>query len=218
MYPYLDAMLTKEVERNLARTESVLHNAKCGEALKTWGLRNLMTPMARDMVSMAEEGEPIPEMAIRKMLARAARRERKSLADAEVKMDRANSAEYPDKITISVEWRKTKSWGMNPTATVRAGGCVTTASATGCGYDKESAAVASAMNKNYSILKVWYEHAEKGGQFEYSVSGAERSMLPYMDGGCGMSSVTNVFKKLGFRCEEEHSKTFDYYVLYAEKR
>ena len=216
MYPYLNMMVDRDAKVSLSKTEQVLHNVTCGEALKTWGLRNLMTPIARDAVCSEDESEPLPEVAIRKMLARAALQQRKSLIAAETKMDKANSAEYPEKITITVEWKRSKSWGMNPTATVRAGSCTTTGFATGCGYDKESAAVASAMNKNYSILKVWYEHAEKGGQFEYSISGAEHSMLPYMDGGCGMSAVSNVFKKLGFRCEEEHGSLFDMYIFYLD--
>ncbi len=216
MYPYLNMMLGREAEASLSRTEQILRTTKCGEALKTWGLRNLMTPVARDAVCLEDEDEPLPEVAVKKMLARATLQERKALVAAEAKMDNASDAEYPEKITITVEWKRSRSWGLNPTATVSAGSCITTGSATGCGYDKESAAVASAMNKNYSILKVWYEHAERGGQFEYSVSGADRSMLPHMDGGCGMSAVTNVFKKLGFRCEEEHGNVFDMYIFYAE--
>lgn len=84
--------------------------------------------------------------------------------------------------------------------------------ASGCGYDKESAAIATAINASPSIMRVLYEHAENGGNFPYSVY--TYAGLPYFDGGCGVSCFRNVFGACGYRWEDgAHRKTFDVYTL-----
>lgn len=218
MYSNLQAMLVKESENNLAKTDALLQKTTCGAALKTWGIRNLMTDVAHRAVSQATPESSLPEVAYKKMMARATSQQRKTIATYSAKLDAVEAAQFPDVIRVTVEWRRSRTWGLNPLVTVSAGDCVTDGKASGCGYDKESAAVASAMNKNLSILRVWYDHAERGGQFAYSMFGTERGMLPCMDGGCGMSSVIEVFEKLGYKCEQEHGKTFDFYVFNKNSR
>ena len=52
--------------------------------------------------------------------------------------DRRGST-YP----LSMEWKKSRMWGANPTLTYKG---TTVAKASGCGYDKESAALADFLS------------------------------------------------------------------------
>lgn len=213
MYWNLRNAVEQRTKKNLEEVERNLRGVRCGEALGNWYYKSLMTDVARRLIFNSEMDEVIPPMALRKMLGRASNAERKQYNSDVVKIEQAEEAEMPDLITVSVEWTRSKTWGANPTATVRAGGFSTYGKASGCGYDKESAAVASAMNKNPSVLKVWYENADAGGRFRYSVSGIERGYLPCMDGGCGMDATIAVFEALGYKCEQQHGKHFDYYTF-----
>ena len=49
---------------------------------------------------------------------------------------------------IEIVWKKNPKWGRNPHATVTIDGVTTTGRASGCGYDKASAAVVAALFKN----------------------------------------------------------------------
>lgn len=53
----------------------------------------------------------------------------------------------PDNL-IEIVWKKNRTWGLNPHATVTLDGVTTTGRASGCGYDKASAAVVAALSKN----------------------------------------------------------------------
>ena len=56
-----------------------------------------------------------------------------------------------DYISILISWKRSQTWGYNPTAeTHDSNGKYTIGSASGCGYDKESAAVAASFNNNNS--------------------------------------------------------------------
>ena len=65
----------------------------------------------------------------------------------------AFSTDLPDCISVEVSWKKSRTWGFNPTVEVWADG-YTTGSASGCGYDKESAATAEAFNKSRTFARI----------------------------------------------------------------
>jgi hypothetical protein len=71
---------------------------------------------------------------------------------------------------LTVEWRKSDTWGRN--AYVTAGGFGTLAKTSGCGYDKESSALADALrflaDNEEDMRSVW---VMQGGGF-YSVQKA----------------------------------------------
>ena len=133
-------------------------------------------------------------------------------------------------VTISVEWKRSRTWGANPTATAtyyngRYG--QTTGTASGCGYDKESAAVADALNKIPSAMKALCECKEnaikagKQARAEWNDSnadviayGAGYGAIPYFEGGVGMSSTRKVLEAAGYKCTHEtHGKYYDYYCF-----
>lgn len=114
---------------------------------------------------------------------------------------------------VSVEWKRSATWGKNPTATAKIktenGTTILNGSTvTGCGFDKLSEAVARALNASNALKKVLYQKFEKAlqkdpaarlcGIFGYG-SGYE---LPEIEGGCGVSIFREIFKKCGFLFEE----------------
>lgn len=69
-------------------------------------------------------------------------------------------------IKIAVDWKKSRTWGYNPRATVwvyyKDQSARTEGSASGCGYDKKSAAVGQALNEN----EVFYKFLEENKALE----------------------------------------------------
>lgn len=148
------------------------------------------------------------------------------------KLETVESAENLESFKIVVEWKRNATWGMNPTATLQQWAGTwseTTGHASGCGYDKKSAAVAEALNKSNSILKELFNYKEKqlkkGKSDKSKMScngidnrniiayGAGYSILPYFEGGVGMNCFVNIFRILGFKCNETHTKTTDVYIF-----
>lgn len=148
----------------------------------------------------------------------------KRLARTIKKIDRAETAPELVYIDISVEWKKSRVWGMNPTAKVRAwigphSVETGTGTASGCGYDKESAAIADALNSCPSVMSALYEVAEQIGarQEEYREKigyGSGYSVLPYFEGGVGISCYYQIFESMGYTMRHTASgKTFDVYTV-----
>ena len=148
----------------------------------------------------------------------------KRLARTIEKIERAENASELHFIDISVEWKKSRTWGANPTAKVRAwtGSHSTetgTETASGCGYDKESAAIANALNSCPSIMSALYEVAEQIGarKEEYREKigyGSGYSVLPYFEGGVGVSCYYQIFESIGYTMRHTASgETFDVYTV-----
>lgn len=152
------------------------------------------------------------------------------------KIEAAKNAEDVTEVTISVEWRKSRIWGYNPFATVTVYGTenygVFRDTASGCGYDKESAAVADALDQSNMVKRLLYKVKEKalqdgweyGGQLNAKTEsnadciayGAGYGTLPYFEGGVGMSSLIRVFEKCGLTLKASHSgKHYDFYHFAA---
>lgn len=143
----------------------------------------------------------------------------KILTEELEKIEAVEKAENIDTITVTVEWTRSRTWGWNPTAYVFT--CYvgeTTGTASGCGYDKQSAAIAEAFNKNNCILKILYELKEKALQENKNITsrdacgyGAGYGALPYFEGGVGVSCFEHILNKAGFSCAQVHGKITDSY-------
>ena len=152
------------------------------------------------------------------------------------KLDSIESAENAPEIkniSIRVHWTKSPTWGYNPTATVTVyytggGYTVETGKASGCGYDKRSAAVASALNKIPAVLKALYQVKENALVNGYTPDaaksysnadciayGAGYGALPYYEGGVGISSTLATLQACGFTItdRDESGKHDDFYRL-----
>lgn len=143
---------------------------------------------------------------------------------------RARDAEEVEGVAISVEWKHNRTWGYNPTANISVktkSHCTHYAgTASGCGYDKLTAAVGSALNQSESIKKMLYTAKEKALRENYPKLeqpesnrdfinyGAGYGVLPYFEGGVGISSFYGVFEKCGYKCTMcNETKTTNFYYF-----
>lgn len=215
MFPNLTKAINAHYDTAAEKFASDLLTVTAGYALDHAYYRDLMTPKAFDECKALDPAETLPETVRAKMTARFTRQNERNRAERLAKLTRAENAEPLENASISVEWKRSAMWGSNPTAVVIANydaNHATEGRASGCGYDKESAAIATAVNASPSIMRILYEHAENGGSFPYSVY--TYAGLPYFDGGCGVSCFRNVFAACGYRWEDgAHRKTFDVYTL-----
>ena len=171
------------------------------------------------------------EKAVELATRRAVREVNKSEAKQGEKMRAAANAPALVWCQIAVEWVKNSYWGNNPHATATANNATTYGRASGCGYDKQSAAIAEALNANPAALRMLYEAAEKALQegkqptrkglaagcvswWDILGYGSGYSLLPYFEGGCGVSCFGEIFSRCGyaFRCGAS-SRHFDSYTV-----
>lgn len=145
------------------------------------------------------------------------------------KLRTAAAAPALSSVSITVDWKHNSYRGNNPTATVRTDDGTFSGRASGCGYDKESAAVAGALNESPAVLRVLYQAAEQametGESFETLSSGCVSwrevlgygsgyAILPYFEGGVGVSCFWRIFQKCNFACRHLGSgQSFDVYTV-----
>lgn len=144
--------------------------------------------------------------------------------------DRIAQAGTVESITIRVEWKRSSCWGWNPTATVEIygpnGWKKAEDKASGCGYDKRSAAVGGAMGRIDELIKILCDMKENameagigpgysnpGSNEKYIAYGAGYGAIPYYEGGVGFSCFDNILIKAGFTpvVRDESGKHSDYY-------
>lgn len=196
----------------VAHFEAELKDTTAAELLNSWFYREQMTPGVFDQMKKAEQDAPAPEDLQRRMVVRYARKEAKSTQQRIEKIAAAEEATLPPRVTIGVEWHRSQVWGWNPRATVSGWQVRTFDSASGCGYDKESAAIAGAFNQNPEIMRILYAHAERGGAFPYGVH--VFAGVPSFEGGCGVSVFDEIFKACGYAFRAVASgKMFNAYTI-----
>ena len=146
----------------------------------------------------------------------------------------ANAPEV-DYIAVNVEYKRSSVWGYNPAVKVitNSESGFFTGYASGCGYDKESAAVAEAFNKSLGIMKVLYtikEKALEAGESDESNTactghdnrncigyGAGYSVIPYFEGGVGVNCFWSILKALGYETQCNYGKRETLYRLYRKE-
>lgn len=188
------------------------------------GIERYSTPAAWDKYKAGEyTREKAVALAIRRM-----EREKNKYYDSLIdKLEYAAAAPDMDYAAIDVEWVRNTYWGNNPHAEVRTNTGYCTGRASGCGYDKESAAVCVALNGCPSIGKALYTAAENaipepdkiadptaihwGSLINY---GAGYGPIPYFEGGVGMPSILGVFRAMGYTAENTASgRRYDRYDI-----
>jgi hypothetical protein len=211
MFENLRNAVNAHYDQQAAKFAADLETITAAEALKTWYYTDRMTPAALEIVkaaATADQAATIPEVARAKIMKRYTNENEKNRARYIEKLNRAEAAEPLKDATIVVDWTRSSTWGWNPTATVTVNGNYykqTTATASGCGYDKESTAICGAFNANPSIMRALYEHAEQGGKLPYSVN--IYAGIPYFDGRCGVTCNYSVFEAIGYKFSDvAHSR------------
>jgi len=112
-------------------------------------------------------------------------------------------------------------WGSNPTATafVCGVGELSSGSIGGCGYDKQSTAVANVLNQIPQFKKLMFELKDKPKNAklknrEVFGYGSGYGILPNFEGGVGVSCYDRIFNAIGYEFKTlSIGKTFDVYQI-----
>lgn len=132
-------------------------------------------------------------------------------------------AEMPDVyyLEIEIEWRKSSTWGLCPSASIRwedVNGWhyeENAAYASGCGYCKESTVIAECFNK--VLCGVLWRKRRTKKKAPYGI--CFKSFFPYFEGGVGVSCYYSISSFLGGKMEHTaNGKRYDKYVVAFGKK
>lgn len=137
-----------------------------------------------------------------------------------------------ESIEIYVEWKRSAIWGLNPSAEIilRLSDNTTEiymASASGCGYDKRSAAVSSALKESVEIKKLLLRRQsqlddegkltpDKDGYCHFPYGCGYDRTIPGFEGGVGIDCHLRGLEDAGFEIVTERQPGGtkpDYYYL-----
>lgn len=114
-----------------------------------------------------------------------------------------------ESLDISIEWKKSSIWGMNPHAELtvysKNGYARYKATASGCGYCKLSAVMADVFNQSLSLRKLILNN----DRLVYGLRDTH-----FSSGGVGVSTLQNAFDCLGLKLKQTATgKTFDVFSV-----
>lgn len=246
-YPKLKRLLKAEFEQRTRNTDFFIENGyntdwpidrqyKSDEGIKQYSTAARLNQYANGLISR--------EKAVEYAKKRAKKELEKSLSKDLALLDNIASAPTMHGIYIIVEWKRNRTWGNNPHATVNVHTTSSpetyTGKASGCGYDKRSTAVSNALNQSFSVLQVLCNKKEKILEsmekleylmpfdefFELSNSKLRNSLgcgvsnysvVPKFEYGVGIKSTLEVFEKLSFETiSNELARKSDYYTIYKK--
>lgn len=141
-------------------------------------------------------------------------------AAAVARLDAAAAAPVLDHVSILVDWSRSAVWGWCPKA------CATIEGAgrgferresrrvTGCGYDKESAAVAHALECSAMYDRFVFENWRRAASKDHPCYYGPRWVLPFLEiSGCGVDVLRRFAERAGYVWSETHSKSADAYTI-----
>lgn len=138
--------------------------------------------------------------------------------------DYQTRAEMLDVLTleIEIEWRKSYTWGLCPSASMRwqdADGWHyenNAAYSSGCGYDKTSTVIAECCNKVLCGMLWRKRNTRKNAPYGIRL---KNTFFPYFEGGVGESCYYSIAAFLGGKLEHiANGKTYDKYVFTFGKK
>ena len=182
-------------------------------------LKHYLTPA---ILRKYESGEMGHETAVQKAVEKFKREHEKDYRRTLDTDEKILLADLPSCIEVYVSWKRSYAWGKNPTAEVYASGASATGKASGCGYDKESAAVAAALNKIPACRAVLAEKKEKylsenglktAENHKAIGYGSGYGPIPAFENGVGMSCIIGLMKECGYSCNENHKTNSDIYIF-----
>jgi len=131
------------------------------------------------------------------------------------------------KIEIAVSWKKSYTWGYNPHADVsiftKTSDDQTTyqrieTTASGCGYDKLSSAIATAFNQSINLKSYLISKTRKLNAISKSYHGSYGLYDNYdFMGGCGVSCYRSIFEALGFTWYHNSTDSSDFILIEFKK-
>lgn len=108
-----------------------------------------------------------------------------------------------ESVHCCVEWKRSKMWGWNPHATVRINGKTYRSHASGCGYDKLSSAIASAMQECPSCRRFIFENCKNEKAIKCYPFSWKYGLPSFSFGGCGFSCLVTYIKACGWKNQHE---------------
>lgn len=214
----LKKLVEKENKKQIKEALQNLKNASAEDVTNLWYYTEKLTNTQIKKYNNKELTiEQIKEILKNKITKEYEKRKNKELKRIETI---AQSNETITNINISINWVRNSTWGYNPHATITTNlGTITEGKVSGCGYDKESAAIAEALDKNNDILKLLYIAKNKKMTFKNNNNhellgyGSGYGVLPYFEGGVGAGSLMDIFKNLGYNVREYHTDKSDFYTI-----
>lgn len=139
----------------------------------------------------------------------------KSHAALRRELDKADGAEAFVFAQFDVSWYKSRTWGFCPRCEAAFRFSRGSGSASGCGYDKESAAINDAIDDGAasSFLRLLIENQTKIKNEGVYPFGVWRGLPRFHFNGCGVCCLRSLAMLLGFKWEERHGKSFDFYEM-----
>jgi hypothetical protein len=213
LFPRLFRAIKAEKIKELNRFKAELKEETDVTAiLDKWYYRSLITPAKKRATWNLKELKAY-------LIDREIKKINKQIADKLTHLETVSAAGTFESINITVEWKRSQTWGNNPNATAEFRGgkydIFISGSIGGCGYDKESTAVAAALNQSNALLKALYIVREKDTKTELRALygyGSGYGILPRFEGGVGVSCYPEIFAKIGYNWKKVSSgKTFDVY-------
>lgn len=143
-------------------------------------------------------------------------------------LDRVANAPDLTSVSICVDWVRSRTWGYYPRVEIITNTGTYTGEASGCGYDKESAAIADALNKCDSMLKVLYQLKENGlragktRENKTATCGRSKGDIcgygapPYFNGRVVASFFGYILKNCGYKISCHHGQLGDFYKIEKE--
>lgn len=215
---------------NRKRLESFIIEINKVEDLKgldTWQYNDLL-PKGKKISDYLKAGDVVGNFEAIKayLIKRKEKAVNKSIEREVNRIKQVYSAGTLESVKISVEWKKSRMWGANPTAecwyTYKKDGnthsnYVKSGSIGGCGYDKLSTAVAECLTQIDEVLKMLYVRKNnniKEDNRQLFGYGSGHWILPSIEGGVGVSCYPAIFEKFGFEFKTVASgKTFDVFTI-----
>lgn len=130
---------------------------------------------------------------------------------------RAFAKPMPDSIRVDEEWKPSRTWGPCPTVEVWMGGEYGKGHASGCGYDKESAAAAQACSEIIDSVRIvatcaYIDMLESKATGENSKTYGYNFNIYHIsfEGGVGYNCHKNIICRAGFELTSEfHPRAAD---------
>ena len=150
-----------------------------------------------------------------------AAREAKKVADRyRERLTAAEGENRPADGLLVIRWIRNSTWGWNPRAELFVWGETFTGRASGCGYDKASAAMADALNACPAIMRALYakedERPEGVTRREWLGYGSGYGVLPAFEGGVGVRTLCEVLTTCGFSVDCTQARDKTYYIRITE--
>lgn len=223
MYENLRKAVRAEYEKRISENSDRILAVDSRNGATTEALRAAAVWATKHTCAQYDNGE----ISVDSYVTRAEKRMRatlkKNLDGVLEKIRVVETAEKPEHILLWVDWKESRTWGKNPHVELIVGNKVYRGTATGCGYDKESAAIAEALNAYPGALKILYETKNAALAGDESISnenaigyGAGYGALPYYEPGVGVNSLVAILEKCGYNVRRFYSPGRSFFEI--EKR